>query len=75
MNKTGYQKVASVNGDLQGMAIQHQLELAGIPVRIVASKNGAYLDVLVPEQSLFDAHNLLNPERRSGEIFCVPSAA
>jgi len=31
------------------------------------------LDVFVPAEWVFDAQNLLAPERRCGEIFFVPS--
>jgi hypothetical protein len=72
MNAQIYQKITSVNGELQAAAVQQELEQAGIPVVTAMSHNGTYLDVLVPVQYLFDAQNLLNPERRCGEIYFVP---
>jgi hypothetical protein len=73
MNTPGYKKIISVNGTLQAAALYQELEMAGIPVITTSSINDSYLDVLVPVQCLFDAQNLLNPERRSGEIFFVPA--
>lgn len=73
MNGQSYQKITSVNGALQAAAVQQELEQAGIPVVTTVSHNGTYLDVLVPVECLFDAQNLLNPERRCGEIYFVPA--
>jgi hypothetical protein len=73
MNALSYQKITSVNGTLQAANVQQVLEMAGIPVLTAVSHNSAYLDVLVPVQNLFDAKNLLNPERRCGEIYFVPA--
>jgi hypothetical protein len=68
-----YQKVTSVNGELQATLMQTTLEQAGIPVALFTSRSGAALDVLVPVEFVYDAQNLLAPERRSGEIFFVPA--
>lgn len=68
-----YQKVYSTNGTLQAVNIQSALERAGIPAAVSHSKNGTYLDVLVPEGLSEQANSLLYPERRSGEIYFVPA--
>jgi hypothetical protein len=65
-------KVISVNGMLQALTVQDALEKAGIPVTIANAKGEAYLDVLVPSEWVYDAQNLLSPERRSGEIYYIP---
>ncbi|MBE0698746.1 MAG: DUF2007 domain-containing protein [Anaerolineaceae bacterium] len=72
MGATNNQKVTSVNGMLQAMIVQNALEKAGIPVTIANAKGEAYLDVLVPNEWVYDAQNLLSPERRCGEIYFVP---
>ncbi len=71
MNAQQFVKVTSANGTLQAISLQSALESAGIPAAIVAPREGAYLDVLVPSGSLCEARALLYPERRSGEIFYV----
>jgi hypothetical protein len=70
--KMNTQKITSVNGELQALSLQNTLEKAGIPVLLVPSPEVAYLDVQVPAEYLYDARNLLFPEYRSGEIFCLP---
>ncbi|HVN54789.1 MAG TPA: hypothetical protein VMT46_10700 [Anaerolineaceae bacterium] len=72
MNANTNQKVTAVNTEIHAITVQNALENAGIPVTLAASRNGDYLDVLVPRECVYDARNLLDPERRSGEIFCVP---
>jgi hypothetical protein len=73
MNAQNFVKVTSVNGALQAISVQNTLETAGIPVIILASRDGTYLDVLVPGERVFDALGLLAPEVRCGEIFYVPA--
>ncbi len=68
-------KVTSANGTAQAISLQIALESAGIPVTIAASRDESYLDVLVPAEYVYDAQNLLSPERRSGEIYFVPTRA
>ncbi len=75
MNAKKNQKVSSVNGTAQAISLQNALENAGIPVTIAASRDGDYLDVLVPLECVYDAQHLLAPERRSGEIYFVPARA
>jgi len=53
-----YQKVFSVNGRLQAAIIQKSLEMAGLQVDLQASRNGAYLDIFVPREKVYDARNL-----------------
>ncbi len=62
MGKRNMQSVYSVNGSLQAMSVQSVLENAGIPVNLKVSKSGSYLDVVVPEEYVFNAMNLLYPE-------------
>jgi hypothetical protein len=73
MDATSYQKIISVNGMLQAVVVQQQLEQAGIPAVMAISDNGVSLYVLVPEPCLFDAQNLLIAERCRGEIYFVPA--
>jgi hypothetical protein len=73
MNANNLCKVYSANSQLSAFAIQSALEMAGVPAIIACSHNGSYMDVLVPASFAFDASNLLNPERRSGELFWVAS--
>ncbi len=75
MNAKLFQKVSSANGTTQAISLQNALENAGIPVTIAASRDGDYLDVMVPSQYVYDARHLLAPERRCGEIFYVPANA
>jgi hypothetical protein len=67
------QKITSVNGELQAMNVQNTLEKAGIPATLVTSFEGAYLDVLVPAECLYDARNILFPEPQWGEIYLLPT--
>jgi ABC-type transport system substrate-binding protein len=62
MNNKFFQKIHAVNGQLQATIIQEQLEKAGVPVNITHSNSADYLDVLVPEEFIFDANYLLHPE-------------
>jgi hypothetical protein len=62
MGKRNMQSVYSVNGSLQAISVQSVLENAGIPVNLKVSKSGSYLDVMVPEDCVFNATNLLYPE-------------
>ncbi len=64
-------KVYSANSQLAANAIQSELRNAGVPATLVVCHNGHYMDVMVPAEYAFDAVNLLNPERRSGELFWV----
>jgi hypothetical protein len=73
MNAKLDQKVTTTNGMLQAITLQAIFERAGIRVQIVSSKNGGYLDLLTTASQVRDARRLLNPEQRSGEIFCVPA--
>ena len=73
MGKRNYRSVYSVNGSLQATAVQSVLEGAGIPVSLITSKSGSYMDVLVPEEYVFNATNLLNPEPCPGEILVARS--
>ncbi len=68
MNTNNYQKVFSVNGKLQATAIQSMLEMAGMTACIVDSHTHGYQDVLVPQEHVFDATNILYPEPKVGEI-------
>lgn len=72
MDERNFQKVYSVSGTLQGAVVQAALEQAGIVVALTPSSNGAYLDVLVPEEWVFDAKNLLHPGLYCGEIYLAP---
>ena len=62
MKPNNYQKVYSVNSELRAVVVQVTLEKAGIPVVFERPKNGAYLDVLVPENWVFDAKYVLNSD-------------
>ncbi|MCL4559128.1 MAG: hypothetical protein M1281_00750 [Chloroflexi bacterium] len=64
MNKNTFQKVCSVSGSLHGAVVQSNLERAGIPVTLDHTKNASYLDVLVPEERVYDAKILLFIEPR-----------
>ncbi len=69
MNTQSLVTITSASGMLQALRIQTTLELAGIPVTLVASRTGSYLDVRVPAECAGEARDLLYPEVRSGEIF------
>jgi hypothetical protein len=56
-------KVFSVNGRLQAIWVESILVQAGVPVTFCDSKAGTYLDVLVPTEKVYDAKNILYPER------------
>ena len=73
MSEQTYQKVYSVNGILQANFIQSGLELAGIPAIIALTKNETYLDVLVPEEFVIQAEQVLYPEQPMGEIYLIPA--
>jgi hypothetical protein len=75
MDSKPFQKVSSANGTTQAISLQNALENAGIPVTIAISRDGDYLDVLVPAHCVYDAEHLLAPEPRSGEIYFVPAHA
>jgi len=62
MNTTTNQKVFSVNGRLQAIWIESILVQAGVPVSFRNSKAGAYLDVFVPAENVYDANIILYPE-------------
>jgi len=66
-----YQKVYSVNNTLQAIALQSSLENAGIPALIANAKDGAYIDIFAPTACADEARQLLNPERRCGEIYFI----
>jgi hypothetical protein len=63
MNTNLNQKVYSVSGQLQAIWVESILEKAGIPVSFCVSNNDTYLDVLVANEKVFDAKNILNSER------------
>lgn len=71
MKITSQTKVSSANNQLAAIAVQSALENAGVPATLIVSHNGSYIDVMVPAEFAFDAANLLNPDRRSGELFWV----
>jgi hypothetical protein len=71
MNTTNNQKVYSVNGRLQAIWVESILLQAGVPVSFVVSKSGDYLDVIVPAENVYDANNILHPERHSKAICSV----
>jgi hypothetical protein len=71
MDTKFYQKVHSVNSQLQAVVIQEQLERAGVPVNITRSNSADYLDVLVPEEYIFDVNYLLHPEINMTEFFAL----
>ena len=71
MKVTSQTKVTSANSQLIANTIQAALENAGVPAALVVSHNGSYIDVMVPVEFAFDACSLLNPDRRSGELFWV----
>ncbi|MHB8112152.1 MAG: putative signal transducing protein [Bellilinea sp.] len=73
MSPGNYQKVYSACGTLLAATVQSALERAGIPAVVKYAKNGAFLDVLVPQAQAEEARRLLYPERRSGEIYFVPA--
>jgi hypothetical protein len=62
------QKVYSANGRLQAIWVESILVQAGVPVSFCESRTGAYLDVFVPKEHVFDAKNILNPEHESKEM-------
>ena len=67
MNTNNNQKVFSVNGRLQAIWVESILVQAGVPVNFGVSKSGAYLDVFVPSENVYDANNILFPERPVNE--------
>ncbi len=69
MNANHLQKICSVSGSLHGAVVQSNLEQAGIPATLGHARSGAYLDVLVPAEKVYDARMLLAAEPRSGETF------
>ncbi len=68
MKTTNNQKVFSVNGWLQAIWIESILVRAGVPVSFGVSKSGAYLDVFVPAENVYDADHILHPECHGKEI-------
>lgn len=68
MRNRNMQSVYSVNGSLQALSLKSVLENAGIPVNLQVSKSGSYLDVMVPEECVFNATNLLHPEPGPAEF-------
>jgi len=62
-------KVTTASTMLRAVMIENALENAGIPVIIHPAVDNTYLDICVPEAFVYDATNLLNPQRRSGEIY------
>jgi len=73
MSPSNYQKVYSAAGQLMASTVQGALERAGIPSDVRNAASGAALDVLVPPAQADHARSLLFPERRSGEIYFVPT--
>jgi len=71
MNTNNYRKVSSVGSTLQAVTVQNMLENAGIPVSLSNSRMDGGLDILTPEEWVFEAQILLNPERMSGEIYRI----
>ena len=67
MNTNNNQKVFSVNERLQAIWVESILVQAGVPVSFGVSKSGAYLDVFVPYENVYDANNILHPERPGKE--------
>jgi len=63
MNTNNNQKVFSVNGRLQAIWVESILVQASVPVSLGVSKSGDYLDVFVPSENVYDAKNILFPER------------
>ena len=68
MNTNNNQKVFSVNGRLQAIWVESILVQAGVPVSFGVSKSGAYLDIFVPSEKVYDAKNILFPERHAKGI-------
>lgn len=73
MGNRSMRSVYSVNGSLQATNVQSVLEQAGIPVNLSASKTGSYMEVMVPEDCVFNARNLLFPEPRPAEFLSARS--
>jgi hypothetical protein len=71
MSEKKITQVYSVNSSLQAVNIQDVLEKAGIPVTILRSESG--FAVMVPLAWVWEVHELLYPECRSGEIYFVPA--
>ena len=74
MATENYRSVYTVNGRLQAVLVQSVLERAGVPVALKRSISGAYIDVLVPENFVFDASNLLHPTPGAAEILSARAA-
>lgn len=68
------QKVYSVNGNLQAMLVRSVLECAGIKSQMSPSSDGAYLDVYVRADCVFDAENILNPKHAFDANGFIPAS-
>ncbi|MHB8133008.1 MAG: hypothetical protein ACYDH1_02190 [Anaerolineaceae bacterium] len=69
MNTNNYQKVHSVNSELQAFSMQADLENAGIPAVFSNSKGSHFIDVFVPAEYAEVVNDLLNPEPCFTEFF------
>jgi len=69
MKNNNYQKVHSVNSELQALSIQADLENAGIPTEYSNAKGSHLIDVFVPAEFVVAVHDLLNPKPCFTEFF------
>ena len=69
MKNKNYQKVHSVNSELQALSIQADLENAGIPTEFSNAKGSHLIDVFVPAEFVAAVHDLLNPKPCFTEFF------
>jgi len=69
MKNDDYQKVHSVNSELQALTMQADLENAGIPSVFSNAKGSHFIDVFVPAEFVTVVHDLLNPKPCFTEFF------
>ena len=69
MKNNDYQKVHSVNSELQALTMQADLENAGIPAKFSNTKGSQFIDVFVPAEFVASVHDLLNPKPCFTEFF------
>ena len=69
MKNNNYQKVHSVNSELQALSMQADLENAGIPAQFSNTKGSQFIDVFVPAEFVASVYDLLNPKPCFTEFF------